>query len=642
MTSLARELEAAIHAARQAGEHLKRDQRKPTGPRGHGDKADADLEAERMIHAILSEAFPDYGYIGEEDPKLNAPARDPKHSIWLIDPNDGTRAYLRGWRGNSVSIGLLQDGQPVLGVVLAPCAPDDAGDLFVWAEGMPAIERNGVAQPTLDDAPLGERDVLLLSQAADRRPKVHAELSQPARYQPMPSIAYRLALAACGDYAAAVSLHGPDNYDVGAGHALLRGAGGVLLNEFGEEWTYARSGSLNVHGLSFGGRRGVSAMLGQRDWMPARRSPQIEYGEFDPRNLRPGLFVEDTTLLDRARGCLIGLLCGDALGACAEGLSAGEIAERWPDGLREMHACESPPMLRGQISDDGELALALARSIARCEGYAPAHAIRAYAHWFRSNPAIIGETTRTALEAAHLALGSRDSSWPDGVAHARPIVLETVHGAANRESLSNGFLIRVAPLGLLAVHASMDDLMRWCEADAKLTHPHPIQAQAGFALAAGIALSLREPDMTAADLHARVQDACASRECDARVIAALKAATQGAPEPKRDGSEDNALTALHMAWALVLACDSASEAIIQAAALGGDTDTNAAITGALCGAHFGLRSIDREWVSAVITARPINGRSEVGSPRPMSCWAVDAMHLPELLLEASRSLADGA
>ena len=55
--------------------------------------------------------------------------------MWLVDPNDGTRDYLVGRRGSAVSIGLVADGRPVVGVVFAFGYPDDRGTIVTWAEG---------------------------------------------------------------------------------------------------------------------------------------------------------------------------------------------------------------------------------------------------------------------------------------------------------------------------------------------------------------------------------------------------------------------------------------------------------------------------------------------------------------------------
>ena len=131
-------LKIAIAAAQEAGAHIRADFHRPGGPRGHGSHAKVDDQAEALIRARLRAAFPDWAYLGEEtgaDGPSDAPFR------WLVDPNDGTKSFLRGHRGTSVSIALVGDGVPVLGVVYAPLAPDDHGDLIAWADGQP-LTRN--------------------------------------------------------------------------------------------------------------------------------------------------------------------------------------------------------------------------------------------------------------------------------------------------------------------------------------------------------------------------------------------------------------------------------------------------------------------------------------------------------------------
>src|SRR5204862_8041047 len=98
-------LEVAVAAAREAGDHLRRDFHRPGGARGHSDKAEADTEAELLIRARLLQAFPSWGYLGEETGRGPSPAAGAP--TWLVDPNDGTRDYLEGRRGSSVSIGLV-------------------------------------------------------------------------------------------------------------------------------------------------------------------------------------------------------------------------------------------------------------------------------------------------------------------------------------------------------------------------------------------------------------------------------------------------------------------------------------------------------------------------------------------------------
>jgi len=69
---------------------------------------------------------------------------------------------------------------------------------------------------------------------------------------------------------------------------------------------------------------------------------------------------------------------------------------------------------------------------------------------------------------------------------------------------------------------------------------------------------------------------------------------------------------------------------------GGDTDTNAAITGALLGAVYGLSAIPERWVRTVLECRPEEGRPGVERPRPQEYWPVDALDLAVSLLTSAQ------
>lgn len=166
-------------------------------------------------------------------------------------------------RGSAVSIALLHEGEPVLGVVYSPLSPNDDGDLIAWAEGCP-LARNGRALDVdLRQASLDRGSFVFLSQDADRNPEANARLlGAGVRYRSMPSIAYRLALVAAGEGVAATSLNGPVSWDYAAGHALLRGAGACATTTTYEtaeqlakaskvEWDSFR-GSVTLNGPSIG------------------------------------------------------------------------------------------------------------------------------------------------------------------------------------------------------------------------------------------------------------------------------------------------------------------------------------------------------------------------------------------------------
>ncbi|MEW6281807.1 MAG: inositol monophosphatase family protein, partial [Candidatus Eremiobacterota bacterium] len=205
---LERALSVAVEAALEAGRMLREEFHR--GPRGSGGTAPIDTEAEGCIRARLEAAFPSFGYRGEETGVR--PGDDPAR-WWVVDPNDGTAAYLRGHRGASVSIALLQDGQPVLGVVYSPCFPDDRGDLVAGGPEL-GLTRNEVSLPARAlPRELDRRSVVIVSQSADKKPGLNLRCSAPARYRCLPSIAYRLALVAAGEGEACVSLQHPRAVD---------------------------------------------------------------------------------------------------------------------------------------------------------------------------------------------------------------------------------------------------------------------------------------------------------------------------------------------------------------------------------------------------------------------------------------------
>jgi histidinol-phosphatase len=125
-------LEAAIDAARAAGEIIRK------AYRGNFDvqyKADAspvtevDVAAERAIKTLLQSRFPDHGFFGEETGQSQL---DAEH-LWLVDPIDGTKAFVRGYPVFSVQIALMHRGELVLGVSCAPCWNEGLGELL-WAQ----------------------------------------------------------------------------------------------------------------------------------------------------------------------------------------------------------------------------------------------------------------------------------------------------------------------------------------------------------------------------------------------------------------------------------------------------------------------------------------------------------------------------
>ncbi len=634
-----RALEVATRAAQAAGDLLRVEFHLAGGPRGEPGKAPADTEAEWLIRKKLLESFPGWGYRGEETGEQAAggragatPARpgaaDQRH-CWLVDPNDGTFAFQKGRRGSAVSIGLLRDKTPVLGVVYAFAAPDDDGDLFTWAEGCGPLRRNGEPMVRLSGAPrLEAADILILGQGTERKSTAYAALAAPARYRCAPSIAYRLALVAAGEGAAAVSLQSPVGWDYCGGHALLRGAGGELSDERGQPIIYSPDGTSKAR-FCFGGRPGVVAELSLRNWQPALDAAEEPAGEYALASLDPGKNIDSAGLLARAQGCLLGQLAGDSLGSLVEFQPPDALDARYPNGLRLLADGGQWGTLAGQPTDDSELALMLARSLVQAGKYDREAVARAYAFWFRSKPFDVGATVNQALygiERRHITAGTAAAK---------------ACKEADRGSQANGSLMRISPLGIWGHAQPAEVLAAVARADADLTHPHPVcrEAAAVYTIAIAHAISTgARPD----EVYQHTLAWANAHSWEAPVRRALADAAERPPAEymKKQGW---VLVALQNAFYHLLHAPSLEEAVVRTVMSGGDTDTNAAIAGALMGAVDGRGGVPAQWRSMVLSCHPIEDAPGVRLPRPKPLWPVDALELAErLLLCGMAAPANGA
>jgi len=122
------ELQAALAAAQAATEVVRPLYQKNLSVRTKADATpvtEADVRAEEAIRAVLTRCFPQYGFYGEETGQHAMDA----HSIWLVDPIDGTKSFIRDCPFFSTQIALMRAGRLVVGVSCAPAY----GEL-AWAE----------------------------------------------------------------------------------------------------------------------------------------------------------------------------------------------------------------------------------------------------------------------------------------------------------------------------------------------------------------------------------------------------------------------------------------------------------------------------------------------------------------------------
>jgi histidinol-phosphatase len=139
MPTLSVELQAAIDAAQAAAAVIRSLYQRNLAITTKADQSpvtEADVRAEEAIHAVLRARFPGYGFYGEETGQHNLDAE----SIWLVDPIDGTKSFVRECPFFSTQIALLRAGELVLGVSSAPAYAE-----FAWAERGQGAFLNGNA-----------------------------------------------------------------------------------------------------------------------------------------------------------------------------------------------------------------------------------------------------------------------------------------------------------------------------------------------------------------------------------------------------------------------------------------------------------------------------------------------------------------
>jgi myo-inositol-1(or 4)-monophosphatase len=198
---------------------------------------DADVAIDVLLHRLLAQARPAYGWLSEES--VDRPDRLARARVWVVDPIDGTRSYIAGRREFSISIGLAEDGDAVVGVVHNPAT----GELYRAERGEGAFR-----QDTEEDEPARlhvatpsarERPVLLASRSEIAAAEL-APFADRFEIRPCGSTAYKLALVAAGAADAFLSRGPKSEWDVCAGALLVQEAGGRVTDLAGRPLRFNR------------------------------------------------------------------------------------------------------------------------------------------------------------------------------------------------------------------------------------------------------------------------------------------------------------------------------------------------------------------------------------------------------------------
>lgn len=296
--------------------------------------------------------------------------------------------------------------------------------------------------------------------------------------------------------------------------------------------------------------------------------------------------------LSRPLALLYGQFVGDALGSLVEFRGPEDIEREYPDGVREMVDGGTWDTVAGQLTDDSEMALALARSLVEHQEFHPYSVLTAYRSWFHSRPFDCGNTVAAGLD-----------------------------GRPNRESQANGAMMRISPLALFPDRFEIEQLAEWARYDAMWTHPHPVCVAANDLYVVALAEAVRS-DRTPQEIYELVRTRAIERDVPAKLLEVVERSSESPPSD----------FTTHAGWVLIafgnalyrlLHAENFEEGLVATIMQGGDTDTNGAICGALLGAVRGVEEIPERWRKTVLECRPTETDPRVKRPRPEEYWPVD-------------------
>jgi ADP-ribosyl-[dinitrogen reductase] hydrolase len=268
---------------------------------------------------------------------------------------------------------------------------------------------------------------------------------------------------------------------------------------------------------------------------------------------------DPTELRSRARAAFAGLAAGDALGAPVEFMTPGEIRARH-GVLREIVGGGWLRLKPGQVTDDTDMSLCVARGIARAGGWDLGAIAEEFAAWLRSKPVDVGDTCRRGIRN-YMLKG----------------LLETPF---NQWDAGNGAAMRMLPVALFTL--GDDDLLCRCSVEqGHLTHNHPLSDAACITLGRLVHLSLlgfSKPRLR--------------READRLTTIHPTFSFEHYRGLATGYVVDTMQTVLHFFFR----SRDFEECLVSTVNQGGDADTTGAIIGMLAGAYYGMEGIPRRWL----------------------------------------------
>jgi myo-inositol-1(or 4)-monophosphatase len=180
----------------------------------------ADHEADQYIADFIGGEFPDDGWLSEET--VDTPDRLKKSRVWIVDPLDGTKEFIEGVPHFSVSIALVEDGYPVVGVIYNPYTKE-----MFSAEKNKGTSYNGSKVMISQKEKLNDSSITV-SRSEYRKKLWEVYNDDFGLIEPVGSVAYKLGLVGANKYDIFSTLAPKNEWDICAGDCIVREAGGLV------------------------------------------------------------------------------------------------------------------------------------------------------------------------------------------------------------------------------------------------------------------------------------------------------------------------------------------------------------------------------------------------------------------------------
>jgi len=191
----------------------------------------ADLAVNEVLLSHLMSTFPEDGWLSEESP--DCLERLQKRRVWVIDPIDGTKAFISGGPEYCISVGLIEQGRPIVAGIFNP----STDELFTATRGGGLRLNSKPVTPPASWS--GQHPVIALNQWEQQIGRF-TSLDPSINKRPMRSIAWVLALAATGRIEGVVTWEPENEWDVAAGALLITETGGTISDGLGQELLFNR------------------------------------------------------------------------------------------------------------------------------------------------------------------------------------------------------------------------------------------------------------------------------------------------------------------------------------------------------------------------------------------------------------------